>query len=137
MTLSVHDNLLVSYKVQCGKRIITLHTEYQVDGKPTEFTDVVFEGVQAYHFENDAFGNIIFEVTDIPTEQFLDRYGAELSEMNRMAGVPGNWVKSLDSAPAYLREQGIKGFELASTLGLSGWVLAKELSITSASSPTS
>jgi hypothetical protein len=71
MALSIHDNLLVSYEVHCEQRTITLRTEYRVENKPTEFTNVVFEGVQGYHFENDAFGNIIFDVTDVPAEQFL------------------------------------------------------------------
>ena len=41
MTPSIHDNQLVSYDVQCEKRTITLHTEYRVEDKPTEFTNVV------------------------------------------------------------------------------------------------
>jgi hypothetical protein len=131
MTISVHDNLLVSYEVQCEKRTITLRTEYRAKDTPAEFANVVFEGVQAYHFEDDAFGNIIFDVTEVPTEYFLRRYSAELSEMNRMAGVPGKWVEALDSAPTYLHEQGIKGYELSSSVGLSGWVLARAMSILS------
>lgn len=129
MTLSIHDNLLVSYEVQCEKRTISLRTEYRVENKPTEFTTVVFEGVKGYHFENDAFGNIIFDVENVSIERFLKEHGAELLESNRMAGTPGRWVKDLDSAPGYLHEQGIRAFELSSSLGLSGWVLAKEISI--------
>ncbi len=128
MTLSIHDNLLVSYEVQCERQTITLRTEYRVENKPTEFTNVVFEGVQGYHFENDAFGNIIFDVADVPAEQFLKEYGAEVSELYRMNGSPA-WAADIVSAPEYLRDRGIKGFILSSSLGLSGWVLAKEISI--------
>jgi hypothetical protein len=128
MTLSIHDDQLVSYDVQCEKRTITLHTEYRVEDKPTEFTNVVFEGVQGYHFENDAFGNIIFDVSNVPVEQFLAEYGNEMSELYRMNGSP-TWAADLVSAPECLREQGIKAFILSSSLGLSGWVLAKEISI--------
>ncbi|MGB6387628.1 MAG: hypothetical protein WBD25_19645 [Terriglobales bacterium] len=128
MLLSIHDNQLVAYEVQCEKRTITLCTEYRVEGKPTEFTNVVFEGVQGYHFENDAFGNVIFDVSNIPVEQFLKDYGGEMSELFRMTGSL-TWAADLVSAPDYLREQGIKAFILSSSLGLSGWVLAKEISI--------
>jgi hypothetical protein len=128
MTLSIHDDQLVSYDVQCEKRTITLHTEYRVEDKPTEFTNVVFEGVQGYHFENDAFGNIIFDVSNVPVEQFLAEYGNEMSELYRMNG-SSTWAADLVSAPECLREQGIKAFILSSSLGLSGWVLAKEISI--------
>lgn len=126
---SVHDNLLISYEVHCEKRTISLRTEYRLKDKPTEFTNIIFEGVRAYHFQNDAFGNIIFGVENVPAEWFLERYGAEIVETNRMAGSPGEWVKDLDSAPAYLSEQEIQAFTLSSSLGLCGWVLAKKMLI--------
>ena len=112
--------------------MITLRTEYRVKDKPSEFTNVVFTGVQGYHFQNDAFGNIIFGVENVPVEWFLKEYGVEILELNRMAGSPGEWVKNLDSAPAFLNEEGIKPFVLSSSLGLSGWVLATEISIVQA-----
>jgi hypothetical protein len=129
MALSVHDNLLVSYEVQCEARTITLRTEYREANRPTDFANVVFEGVQGYHFENDAFGNIIFGVEAVPVEHVLTEFGADISESYRMAGSPGPWAADLGSAPTYLREHGIKGFTLSSSYGLSGWVLAKEMSI--------
>jgi hypothetical protein len=129
MPLSVHDNLLVSYEVRCEARIITLRTEYRQTNKPTEFTNVVFEGVQGYRFEDDAFGNIIFGVEPVTVEYLLTEFGADISESYRMAGSPGPWAADLGSASEYLRERGIKGFTLSSSCGLSGWVLAKEMSI--------
>jgi len=87
MTVSIHDNQLVSNEVQCEKRTITLRTEFR-ECKPTEFTNVVFEGVQGHRFENDAFGNIIFDVSNVPVERFLTEYGAEMSELHRMNGSP-------------------------------------------------
>jgi hypothetical protein len=51
MALSVHDNLLISYEVQCEARLITLRTEFRAENKPTEFTNIVFKGVQGYSFE--------------------------------------------------------------------------------------
>ncbi|MBI3645522.1 MAG: hypothetical protein HY233_06125 [Acidobacteriales bacterium] len=129
MALSIHDNLLVSYEVQCEARTIMLRTEYRVANKPTEFTNVVFEGVQGYRFQNDAFGNIILGLETVPVEQVLTEYSAEISESYRMAGSPGPWAANLGSAPAYLHAQGVKGFILSSSYGFSGWVLAKEISI--------
>ncbi len=128
MTPSIHDNLLISYEVHCEKKTITLRTEYRVENKPLEFTNVVFGGVQGYHFENDAFGNVIFDVSNVPVEQFLTEYGAEISVSYRMNGSPA-WAADPALAPECLREQGIKPFVLSSSLGLSGWVLAKEISV--------
>jgi hypothetical protein len=131
MTRSIHDNLLVSYEVQCEARTITLRTESRQSDKPTEFTNVIFEGVQGYSFQNDAFGNIIFGVDNVTVEYLLGAFGAEIRESYRMGGVPGRWAANLGSAPEYLREHGIKGFILSSSYGMSGWVLAKEVSVLS------
>jgi hypothetical protein len=132
MALSVHDNVLVSYEVRCEARVITLRTEYRTANKPTEFTNVIFEGVQGYRFENDAFGNIIFGLETVPAEHLLAEFAADISEAYRMAGSPGPWAANLGSAAEYLRERDIKGFTLSSSYGLSGWVLAKEMSIVNA-----
>lgn len=128
MTLSVHDNLLVSYEVQCERRVITLRTEYREANKTKEFTNVVFKGVEAYHFQNDAFGNIIFDVAEVPTERFLKDFGSEVSELYRYSARP-EWASNLASAPELLDGQGIKGYVLSSSYGLGGWILAKEMSI--------
>jgi hypothetical protein len=95
-----------------------------------EFTNVVFDGVEGYHFEYDAFANIIFDVAEIPADQFFKEYGVEISELYRMTGKP-TWAADLASGPEHLREHGIKAFILSSSYGLSGWVLAKQLSLVS------
>ena|SRR5437016_4164197 len=131
MTLSIHDNQIVSYEVQCERRTITLRTELREESKPTEFRNVVFDGVQGYHFEHDAFGNIVFDVVNVPLEQFLTDYGGEISELYRRNGAP-SWAANLASAAEQIRQQGIRPFVLSSSLGLSGWVLAKNMSVVGA-----
>lgn len=128
MPLSIHDNRLISYEVQCEARTIIIHTENR-DNNPTEFAKVIFNDVQGYRFENDAFGNIIFGLEAVPVEQFLEEYRAEISESYHSAGSPGPWAANLGAAAGYLREQGIQGFVLSSSYGLSGWVLAQAFSI--------
>src|ERR1700681_3426205 len=113
MVLSVHDNELISYEIQCEARTIIVRTEFRVKDKPTEFTNVIFRGVQGYHFENDAFGNIIFGFEAVPVEQFLTEYGSEISESYRMAGAPGPWAANLSTASEHLRERGIQAFILS------------------------
>jgi len=135
MAVSVHDNLLISYEVQCEARTIILRTEYRVKNEPTEFTNVMFKDVQGYHFENDAFGNIIFGFKTVPVEEFLAEYGPKISESFRAAGSPGPWAASLGTASGYLRERGIQAFILSSSYGLDGWVLAREMSVVPAQPP--
>ena len=129
MALSIHDNLLVSYEVRCEARTILLRTEYRVKNEPTEFVNVLFKGVEGYRFENDAFGNIILGVDTVAIDEFLKEHGAEISESYRMAGSPGPWAGNLETASGRLLERGIQGFILYSSYGLSGWVLAREISI--------
>ena len=59
---SIHDNELLSYTVNCADSKITLRTAYR-EREPYEFTDVIFSGVVAYHFESDNFNTIIFDIT--------------------------------------------------------------------------
>ena len=129
MPLSVHDNLLVSYEVQCDARTILLRTEHRVKNEPTGFVNVIFKGVEGYRFEHDAFGNIVFDVETIGIDQFLKEYGQEISESYRMAGAPGPWAANLETASGHLLEQEIQAFILSSSYGLSGWVLAREIFI--------
>ena len=132
MALSVHDNLLIYYEVQCEERTILLRTERRVKNEPTEFTHVSFKGVEGYRFENDAFGNVIFGLENVLVEKFLGEYGREISESYNAAGSPGPWAVNLGTASAYLREQRTQAFILSSSYGLSGWLLAREISIFSA-----
>jgi hypothetical protein len=137
MNPSIHDNLLISYEVQCETRTITLRTKTSGKDEPTEFVNVVFIGVQGYRFENDAFGNIIFGLDIVSAERFLAEYSAEISESYRSSGSPGPWAANPESALAHLQKQGTHGFILSSSYGLSGWVLAQDVSIFSADKLTS
>jgi hypothetical protein len=122
MAVSVHDNVLVSYEVQCEGRRIVLHTEFR-EVKPPERVDVVFVGVEGYHFEDDAFGNIVFGVETVPLEDLVARHRTEIEAAHRNTGWP--WAADLEAAPGLLRAMGVRGFELSASLGLSGWVLAR------------
>src|SRR5258707_15038114 len=67
---SIHDNQVVSYEVNGASRRIVLHTRFD-EPERLEFTDVIFEGVLAYYFENDNFGNILFGVDEVPVTQVV------------------------------------------------------------------
>jgi hypothetical protein len=65
----------------------------------------------------------------MPLEQFLAEHGTEISESYKMGGAPGTWARDFETALEYLRQQGIQAFDLSSSYGLSGWVLARDFSI--------
>jgi hypothetical protein len=124
MLPSLHDDYLVSYEVNCEARQIKLCAR-----RPTEEHGrcvIVFNGVEGYHFENDAFGNIIFSLEAVPVDRLLSKYGSHIAESYRLAGAPGPWAADIASAAQMLTAKGVQGYILSSSYGLSGWVLARE-----------
>lgn len=122
---SLHDHILVSYEVNCESRRICLRTRSTREAGH-QFREIMFTGVEGYSFQNDAFGNIIFALEIIPVGQLISRYSAQIAEAYRIAGAPGPWAADLSIAAEELSGQGLHGFVLSSSYGLSGWVLAKE-----------
>lgn len=116
MLRSFHDHYLVAYKVHCERRTIKLYVRHY--DRPMEIGvhthTVVFEGVEGYHFKDDAFGNIIFSLRQVSIEELLSEYLPEIVESNRIAGAPGRWADDLANDPAsgpkLLAPKGVKGF---------------------------
>lgn len=125
MDISVHDNVLISYEVLAEKREIHLHTK--LPGTKCEHTDIIFRGVEGYYFFHDNFETIIFDVKEISVDRILEDDRERFDEGWRFAW-PGRWnTDSEASRKAYLTERGVRGFELSSSYGMSGWILAKSV----------
>lgn len=120
--ISVHDNHLVAYTVLANERKIILQTEYR-DREPHEFTDIVFEEVLAYHFENDLFGTIIFDVTEVDLCSLLKECAA-MFENGWRYGWPRGWEKEKEKIEVFAQRLQMRAFEVSSSYGMNGWVLA-------------
>jgi len=127
MIKSVHDNFIVSYEVKCEGREIRMETEYRDRGDPFERTTIVFGSVEAYDFKHDCLGNIIFDLEEVTAESILEARLADFQEGHRLSGWPRFWRHSLDEVRRYLSENGVRGYELSTSYGMSGWVLAREM----------
>ena len=123
--ISIHDNLLLSCTVWTEKHEIRLETVFR-DVEHPENTDVVFADVLAYHLENDSFGTILFDVTEISTESIYTDY-RDLFEQGRRYGWPGAWSENTEAYLAYLGAENITGYYISAAIGMTGWVLAKEM----------
>jgi hypothetical protein len=123
--ISVHDNHLVAYTVLAKDRRILLQTEFR-DREPHEFTDVIFEEVLAYDFEGDLFGTIIFDVKEVDLSALLKEHDTMFEEGYRY-GWPRGWEKAREPIETYVRRMGMRAFELSSSYGMSGWVLAQRM----------
>jgi len=114
---------VVSYEVDGERRRIVVHTRF--DGRlPVEFTDLVFEGVLAYHFENDNFGNILSSVEEVPVARLVAGCRSLFEEGSKYAW-PGPWNESPEASLDHFQSHGGKAFELSSSYGLAGWVIAE------------
>jgi hypothetical protein len=125
--ISIHDNHLVSYEVFCERREICLRTEFRDGGVPFELTNVIFTGVAAYDFWHDSdIGTIIFDIVEVPAADIYAEHCDQLREGVRY-GWRGDWAETTEMAVSYFQEHGIRGFELCSSCGMAGWVLAGEM----------
>ncbi len=121
--LSIHDNRVTSYLVDGEQRCIVLHTVFE-DRGPKERTDAVFEGVLAYQFENDNFGNILSGVAEVSAESIFQD-SRQLFVEGESFCWPGSWNKSEAECLSYIHSCGVDGYLVCSSYGLSGWVLAR------------
>jgi hypothetical protein len=129
MSTSLHDRSIVGYEVDAPLRRLTLRTASHPNTPATPIVRVLFLDVEAYSLVHDAFGNIILSIDEVPATDILEENRALFEASVRQAGWPRFWGRSFDEAQTYLLDHGIRGFELCASIGMSGWVLSKEMVI--------
>ena len=122
MLPSLHDSLVLGFAVQCDTR--TIRIDFQLP-ENNERVALNFSEVLAYHFEDDAFGNIVGEFEEVPASDIYIANSKQISESFHRSGAPGPWAETPDSALGFLRANSARGFSLLSYIGLSCWVIAK------------
>lgn len=132
MTRSVHDNWLYAHWVDHDQGLVVLHTVYP-HCAPPEYTDLVFEGVVAHHFEQQQMAegpnpsNVLFEVEETTLRALFVQYGALLAR-TQVYGWPLR-AAGLEALEAVLAERGARCFEVDGTVGLRGFVFARSLRV--------
>lgn len=124
---NVHDNFVYSYAVLCEDRRIILFTHFRDNGAD-EFTDATFDGVLVHFFQTSLSGNILFGIYEVSAESVV-RDDADLFARQKDFWWPEIKYTNLDDLIRILNERGIRGYEIHSSLGLSGWVLAKSMTL--------
>lgn len=112
---SVHDNHLFGIEFDEDQHRVVLRTRFEYR-QPFERTDVVFEGVIAYSFSGGAF-TILFDVEEVALADFLLNHKEQLSYGEKY----GQW--SID-ASVKVGGCSAKAFEISSSIGMGGWVIA-------------
>ena len=122
-TLSIHDNNVYAFTVACEQRRLVLHTEFR-DAGSEEYTDVIFSGVVAHEFHDVLAGNILFGIDEVDVRQVVQERAELFAERKPFAWPDGIEYRDAEQLMAFLHERGVKGFEVSSSLGLGGFVLA-------------
>ena len=126
--ISIHDNLVLSYTIDCEKESITFHTVFYRDNEPHEYTDMIFLRVAGYHFEGDNFRTILFNIYPSSPEEVYTSYH-ELFERRKNYAWPFSY-NTKEELIEKLDKKGVKGFLISSSYGMEGFVLAEEMQIT-------
>ena len=130
---SIHDNKLLSYEVDGEHRRIVLHTRFALANE-LDHTDVVFEGVITYKFQGDNFGNILFGIEEVSVSKIIEENRVLFEDGSKYAW-PGPWNDSFRACLAYVQSKPVKGYEISSSYGLSGWVIAESCSFEAKGTP--
>mgnify|MGYP000879993209 CR=1 FL=1 len=134
---SWHDFHIIGYAVDGKAKTLTFQLEWPYDTS----TDICragiqFLGVECYYLEHDLGNNIVYGFEEVPVAQHLRRWMNHF-EAECKWGWPSFWRPAphprrppeveLEEATRQLTRNGVKCFELSSSLGLSGWILATEV----------
>ena len=89
---------------------------------------MIFTGVVAHHFECVLPGNILFGITEVDPEQVVQEWAA-LFARQKNYGWPKIEYGDPQELVSILKRQGVRGYEIGSSYGLSGWVLATRMDV--------
>jgi len=120
---NIHDNEILSYFVDISNKILRLSTKYY----DKEKTTITFTSLMCHRFENITYSNIIYGITMIPIDEFIDA-NKEMLEEGLKNAFP-MCLKDCEELRGILKEDNQKIFYISSSLGLSGFVIAREICI--------
>jgi hypothetical protein len=125
---SVHDNIVYAYSILAESGQIILHTEFN-ETSPVEYTDVLFSGVVAHHFECSLESNILFDIDEVDVKAVLEEYAPLFQRLKNYGWPIPSLVQyaDLQDLERILRERGTHAYMVNSSLGLSGFILASSI----------
>ncbi|SDX18480.1 hypothetical protein [Paenibacillus sp. PDC88] len=117
---SVHDNEIISYEVSLKNRTIIMNTfDYQTES----LTKVVFSDVFAHMFETELENSIILDIEKSEISNFVIDHRDVLDKYkNSTWPMDYNTIEELSEK---LVTENYNYYEILSSFGLSGWVVAR------------
>lgn len=120
----VHDNKIQSYTVDLNNEILKMVTCWE----DKENTIIEFTGLLAHKFEDVITSNIIFGIYQTSIQSFIDEEEENLTKALKY-GFPTMEASNCDELREVLENEKYKVFWIDSSLGLCGYVIAKEIKI--------
>jgi hypothetical protein len=135
---SWHDYHITGYSVDGPSQRITLFVSWPYKTETDiERASVIFSGVECYYFEYDLGTSIVLDLGEWPLQDFLAAW-SDRFETECKWGWPRFWrpkplarqttAQATEEAFATLSQKKVRCFELSSSYGMSGWILATEVS---------
>ena len=121
----VHDNQILSYKVDFENEILDMDTIWE----KKERTTIRFTGLLAHEFEGVITSNIIYGIYQPTLQSFVDENREVLSNEIKQYGFPSLRSRNCEELISMLSENCYNIYQIDSSLGLCGYVIAKEISI--------
>lgn len=122
--VQAHDNKILSYEIHLKDEKIILHTEY-THKDIYQLIDFVFTGVFTHFFEGQLPGSIILDIsTNDITTFFNNQENIDLLKEKKKYGWPADY-ESIDDLKQTLVTNDFQYYELSSSYGLNGWIIAK------------
>lgn len=125
MTPSIHDSLLHAYEVDGDRNRIVLHTRPH-SGGGIGYIDVIFTGVEAYHFEGDCLSNIVFTIDEVSASSDVGKHN-EFEERHRQCGWPRGWDINAETFDEFIAKHQCRIFQLSTSCGMNGFVVARAI----------
>lgn len=123
---SLHDHEIYKYEVLSSERKIVLHSKFELNSKQ-ELGTVVFEGVLGHHFEHALEGNIVLSLEETDKSVFYNHNKTGLQRYQKY-GLPLDTTSS-SAFKNDMKSKALKVFQIFSSCGLAGWVLATTCSV--------
>lgn len=120
--LNLHDNEIVSYKVELRNQKIIFNTEY-CKYKILKNMDIIFKDVLGHYFENQLYGSTILNIEEYRVSRFIED-NEELLNEHKDYCWPIDYDK-IEDLEKKLAEEKYYYYVIISSYGLSGWIVAK------------
>lgn len=117
----IYDSTIISYMVDFEKSILQINTR-----NCDKEIIIRFKGLLAHKFENVITNNIIFDISEATMEEFILEESNTLSESLEY-GFPTIEVSNMRELENYLKENLYGVFYITSSLGMCGYIIAKEI----------